>query len=96
MLKHIVLMKFKKGTGEAQIADLEKGLAGLPGAITEIAGYEFGRDIVRSERSYDFALVSAFADRDALMRYQVHPAHQVVLQQVREICESILAVDFLC
>jgi hypothetical protein len=95
MLKHVVLMKFKTDVGEKDISDLEMGLGVLPEKIPEILGYEFGRDVVRSERSYDFALVSSFGDLEALQRYQVHPDHQTVLKQVLRICDSILAVDFL-
>jgi len=94
MLKHVVFMKFKPTATEADIADLEEALAALPAAIPEIKGYEFGRDIVRSERSYDFALVSAFENFDSLKHYQVHPDHVVVLGKVKQLCDSILAVDF--
>ena len=94
MLQHVVFMKFKPTATETQIADMEKGLAALPNAIPEIRGFEFGRDIIRSERSYDFALVSSFADLEAMKKYQVHPDHLLVLDKVRGVCESILAVDF--
>ena len=94
MLKHVVFMKFRQGATEADIADLEKSLGALPGAIPEIKGFEFGRDIVRSERSYDFALVSAFDDLQSMKLYQVHPDHVVVLGKVKKLVESILAVDF--
>jgi hypothetical protein len=95
MLKHVVLMKFKLDIGAQDISDLESGLGALPGKIPEILEYEFGRDVVGSQRSYDFALVSSFADLEALRYYQNHPDHQVVLKQVLRICDSILAVDFL-
>ncbi len=94
MIKHIVFMKFKKGVTDKDIVELEKLMAGLPGRIPEIKEYQFGRDIVRSERSYDFALVSAFDDLEALKRYQPHPDHQPVLAKVKEMSETILAVDF--
>lgn len=96
MLKHVVFFKFKQNLAPASVESLEKGLAALPEVIPEIKQYEFGRDVVRSERSYDFCLVSAFDDMDAMKRYQVHPEHQKVLTLVRDICESILAVDFEC
>ena len=94
MLKHVVFFKFKLGIGEEEIVDLEKSLAELPPVIPEILTYEFGRDVVRSERSYDLALVSTFKDLDSLQRYQIHPDHQIVLQKVNNLCESVLAVDF--
>jgi hypothetical protein len=31
-----------------------------------------------------------------MKRYQVHPDHQVVIKKVLELCESVLAVDFVC
>ena len=95
MLRHVVFFKFKDGVGEAEIVDLEKSLAELPPVIPEILSYEFGRDVVRSERSYDLALVSTFKDLDSLQHYQIHPDHQIVLQKVNNLCESVLAVDFL-
>lgn len=96
MIKHIIFMKFKAGVDDNEIAELEKGLAGLPGAIPEIKEFLFGRDIVRSARSYDFALVSAFDDLEAMGRYQVHPKHLPVAAKVKALSESVLAVDFTC
>ncbi|SHE59123.1 Stress responsive A/B Barrel Domain [Desulfacinum infernum DSM 9756] len=94
MIKHVVLLKFKPGVTEDDVQALEKGLDALPGAIPEILSYDFGRDIVRSERSFDFGLVSSFKDLDALKRYQVHPEHVKVLEHVKRICDQIVAVDF--
>ena len=93
MLKHVVLMKFKAGVGEAEMADLEKGLGALPAVIPEIRGYDFGRDR-RPERAFDFALVSTFDDWAALDRYKPHPSHQVVLKKVKALCEAVQAIDF--
>ena len=95
MLKHVVFMKFKPTATDEDILDLEKALGALPGTIPEIKGYEFGRDIVKSERSYDFALVSTFESLETMKRYQVHPDHVLVLEKVKKLVESILAVDFL-
>jgi hypothetical protein len=94
MLKHVVLFKFKPEVNEIDIVELEKALAALPGAIPEIQEYAFGRDVIRSERSYDFALVSGFADLKAMERYQKHPNHLPVLELVKRLCSTVLAVDF--
>jgi len=95
MLKHVIFFEFKDGVGEEEIVDLEKSLAALPPVIPEILSYEFGRDVVRSERSYDLALVSTFNDLDAMQHYQKHPDHRVVLKKVNDLCKSVLAVDFV-
>lgn len=94
MLKHVVFMKFKEGIADAEITALQNALSGLPAKIPEIKGFQFGCDIVRSERSYDFSLVSDFDSLEAMKRYQVHPDHVPVIAMVRSICSGILAVDF--
>jgi hypothetical protein len=94
MLKHIVFMKFKPEVSKRDVDLLKQGLGGLPAVIPEIKTFEFGQDILRTERSWDFALISAFADPEAMKRYQVHPDHQVVLKKVRDMSESLAVVDF--
>lgn len=94
MINHVVLMKFKTGVKESDIKDLEKSLNALPDKILEIQTYEFGRDVVQSDRSYDFGLVSLFANTDTLKRYQNHPDHLIVLEKVKRISENVVTVDF--
>jgi len=94
MIRHLVFFKFKPDTPEDRVAELEGRLGALPGVIPEIKGYEFGRDIVGSDRSYDFALFSTFEDLEALQRYQVHAGHVAVLELLKTICADIKAVDY--
>ncbi|MGA2028127.1 MAG: Dabb family protein [Syntrophobacteraceae bacterium] len=94
MLKHVVMCKFKNSASESAISEVEKGLGGLPAIISEIMEFEFGKDVLRSERSYDFALVSGFENLEKMERYRVHPAHQKVAVKLKEICDSMLIVDF--
>ena len=94
MINHVVLMKFKPGVGDTDIEALERILDGLPNIIMEIHAYEFGRDLVHSPRSYDFALTALFANLEALDRYRNHPQHLKVLKTIQEICESVVTVDF--
>jgi hypothetical protein len=94
MINHVVLMKFKPEVSDADIRELEKRLDDLPNKIMEIQMYEFGRDLLHSERSYDFALVSLFANSQALERYQKHPEHLPVIEKVKTMCESVITVDF--
>ena len=94
MITHVVMMKFKPDVTGHDIEELETLLDGLPDKFDEIQSYDFGRDVVRSDRSYDFALVSIFANLDTLKRYQVHPDHQVVVKKLGGMCENIVAVDY--
>lgn len=94
MIKHVVLFKFKPETTEAEIKQLADAFSDLPDTIEEIREFVFGADVIRSERSYDFGLVSLFDDLAALNRYQVHPAHQAVVVHVKQISSAVVAVDF--
>ena len=94
MLNHVVMMKFRSGVSDADIDGLEKVLDDLPNVIVEIQMYEFGRDILHTERSYDFAIVSLFANQEALERYQQHPSHVQVGNRLKELCEQVITVDF--
>ena len=94
MINHVMLMKFKPDVNDDAIHDLEKSLDELPNKILEIQTYEFGRDRVHSEKSYDFALVSLFANLEAFERYQEHPAYLRVLQKIKRLTENIIIVDF--
>jgi hypothetical protein len=94
MLRHLVFFKFNPDADESEILDLERSLKALDGVIPEIRGFEVGRDIVKSERSFDLALFSTFDDLEAMQRYQVHPEHQDVVAKVRRLCEKVVAVDY--
>jgi len=94
MLTHVVLFKFKTETTEGDVQQLAEGLGGLPHVIDEIKEFRFGTDVIHSERSYDFALISSFDDLAAMQRYQVHPEHQKVLAHAKAITSSVIAVDF--
>lgn len=94
MITHVVLFKFKTETTEADIEQLIDGLAGLPEAIEAIREFRFGTDVLHSERSYDFALVSSFDDLEALQSYQVHPEHQKVVAHVKAITTNVITADF--
>ena len=94
MLQHIVLMKFKPEVSAEDIDALERALDDLPNRIVEIQTYEFGRDVLHSARSWDFALVSGFANLESMQRYQGHPDHQAVVARLQELCQQIVCVDF--
>jgi hypothetical protein len=94
MIKHVVFMKFKKDARSEDIEFMEKELGALPGIIPEIKYYDFGRDVLHTERSYDFALVSAFDNLESMKRYINHPQHQQAAKKSREMSESIVVVDF--
>jgi hypothetical protein len=67
----------------------------MQGKIDQLRHLEAGIDVVRSERSYDIALVTKFDSLQDLQDYQVHPYHAgEVVPHMKSACSSIVAVDY--
>ncbi len=93
MLRHIVLFKIKDEY-KKDIPDLVKGFYGMVGKVEGLLELEAGADILGSERSYDLALVTVFADRASFDAYQAHPAHLPVKKRMHEVRSGSVACDF--
>ncbi len=93
MITHIVLFKLK----DSSPSNIEKAgdvLLGLKGRIPELRHLEVGIDVLRSERSYDLALVAKFDSLEELQAYQKHPVHVEVAKYMTSVRESAVAVDY--
>jgi hypothetical protein len=67
----------------------------MSGKIPGIRHLEVGIDEVRSERSYDLALVTQFDSLADLKAYQEHPLHAgEVVPHLKTVCASIITVDY--
>ncbi len=93
MITHVVLFKLKDRTAES-IEKARVVLAGLKGKVPSLKGLEVGTDVIRSERSYDMALVARFEDLAGLDAYQNHPAHLEAVKYMASAGESSVAVDY--
>jgi len=93
MITHVVLVKLKDQR-DRNIESMEALLRSLNGRIPSLRQLEVGKDIVRSERAYDIALIAKFDDLHGLRGYRTHPLHLPVLDKLRELASSIVVVDF--
>ncbi|KWX71361.1 Dabb family protein [Paenibacillus jilunlii] len=93
MIKHIVFFKLKDRTPE-KIQETVAVLRNMEGKIPQLLSIEAGADIIRSERSFDIALVTVVASLDDLQAYQVHPEHKKVIAHINEVKEVSFAVDY--
>ncbi|HEY6874286.1 MAG TPA: Dabb family protein [Geobacteraceae bacterium] len=94
MVTHIVFFKLKDKSPAGISAAREK-LLSMDGRIDLLRHLEVGVDVIRSERSYDLALVTRFDSLDDLQAYQVHPYHAgEVLPYMKGAAESVVAVDY--
>ncbi|MEC0329685.1 Dabb family protein [Paenibacillus macerans] len=93
MIKHIVLFKLKDASPES-VERTAAVLRGLEGKVEQLRGLEVGIDVVRSQRSYDIALIATFDSLEDLEGYQVHPEHKKLIEHMTQVRESQVAVDF--
>lgn len=92
MLTHVVLFCFPDLQVAAEARDRFESMKGRIPALLDI---EVGVDIVRSERSFDLALITRHTDLAGMEAYQVHPVHQEMLAWVKPRVTRIHAVDFV-
>jgi hypothetical protein len=94
MITHIVLFKLSDPS-PANLTVTRDKLLSMKGQIGQLRHLEAGIDVIRSERSYDIALVTKFESLEDLQAYQVHPYHAgEVVPHMKQVCSSIVAVDF--
>jgi hypothetical protein len=78
MIRHIVIVKFKDGIGDAAIEalfdDIKAVQAHVPGMTTCVSGRSL--ELERLEKGFRHGFVVEFADRAALDAYQQHPDHR--------------------
>lgn len=94
MVTHIVFFKLANPTTE-NITSVQNKLLSMDGKIQQLRHLEVGIDVIRSERSYDVALVTKFDSLEDLQAYQIHPYHtDEVIPLMKSMCSSIAAVDY--
>ena len=95
MLRHVVLMRWKPGTSDAQKQTVRDGLAAFPAAIPEIRSYQFGDDAAIVEGNYEFAIVADFNNASDFQTYAAHDAHQkLITERIRPILQDRAAAQY--
>ena len=97
MIEHVVMWKFADSaegkTREENMAIVRERLFALPAIIPEIKFMQIGRDVSRTDMSYDMMLVTRFESLDALHTYKVHPAHVEVASYVAKVKVARVVLD---
>lgn len=98
MIRHIVFLKSRlpEDSPEADtiIEEVKYQLELLPALIPAIAHFEVNRVAKIAADSPDLVLISDFADIQALVTYQQHPAHLAFMEWNRDKCPRILSADY--
>src|SRR5215470_15574659 len=95
MLLHIVFLKFKPGTTDAEIEDLNQSLAAVWKSIPGILEYHWGVNVSveKLEQGYHHGFVMKFTDAAARDNYLPHPLHLPIAEKGGRLGETILVYD---
>ena len=96
-LGHVVIFWLKTpGDSDARLRVIRASddFRSIPGVFRVDAGEMVPTPRPNVDKSYDVAVVIWFTDREALERYQVHPQHKAMLQELGPLIERTVAYDF--
>ena len=96
VLRHVVLFKFKDGTTDERVRQIEEAFCALPGKVDTIHDLEWGTDVSVEGLSQGFThcFVVTFlreADRAA---YLPHPEHKAFGKILGPHLDKVLVVDY--
>ncbi|MBK8801092.1 MAG: Dabb family protein [Fibrobacteres bacterium] len=96
MVRHILLLAPNPDTTPSQIEQIREELAALVGQIPGLLDFNWGVNFAAPERrgGFDYGFTMDLVDRQALVAYAPHPAHQTVAAKVRAAFGGIVVLDF--
>lgn len=95
MFTHIVFFKLKEATRD-NVDKVKNILLSMEGRINELKGLEVGLDVIKSDRSYDIALVTRFESKEDYEVYAVCDYHvNEVLAKIKPSMEVSKTVDYI-
>lgn len=94
MFTHIVLFKVKEPTKE-NLEFIENTLLSMNGNVKELKELEVGIDVIRSDRSYDVAIITRFDSKEDYLAYDVNEFHvEKVKKVIGPYLEESKTIDF--
>lgn len=82
MFRHVVMFKWKPGTGPSEVDTVRRRLDELAQSIPEIARYQHGPDAGVNQGNFDYVVVGDFVDAAAYVVYRDHPVHKQLIAEV--------------
>lgn len=92
MIEHLVLLKVKD---ESTCDAIIKALNELVSKIDSIKSLSVGKNFCDRNKGYQIGLRVTFENKKGLDDYQVHPAHQEVLNTlIKPSLDDVIALDY--
>ena len=93
MVKHVVMYKL---ISPDDADEMIRRFLSMRGKIEVLKSLYAGKNEVKSDRSYDVALICEFDSLSDLEIYANHEVHVPVKQYVHSVIERAHSVDFIC
>jgi hypothetical protein len=96
VLRHVVLLKFKNGTSEEQVGQIERAFCALPDKIDAIHDFEWGTDVSveNLQQGFTHCFVVTFLSEADRAAYLPHPAHKAFGELLGPHMDKVLVVDY--
>ena len=96
VLRHVVLFKFKDGTAESDLENVEKAFIDLPNHIKEIKGFEWGLNNSPEGLNQEFThcFFLSFDSEEDRATYLPHPKHKEFGDILTPHLDKVLVVDY--
>lgn len=96
VLRHVVLFKFKDGTTDEQIRQIESAFCALPSKIDAIYDFEWGNDVSveNLQQGFTHCFLVTFRGEADRAEYLPHPAYREFGEMLREHLDKVLVVDY--
>ena len=96
VLRHVVLFKFKDGTGEEQVGQIERAFSMLPDKVDPIYDFEWGTDVSveNLQQGFTHCFVVTFLSEADRAAYLLHPDHKAFGKLLGPHLDKVLVIDY--
>ena len=96
VLRHVVLFKFKDGTGEEQVEQIERAFCALPDKVDAIYDFEWGTyvSVENLQQGFTHCFVVTFLSEADRAAYLPHPDHKAFGELLGPHLDKVLVIDY--
>ena len=94
--RHVVCFKFKDGTSDAEVKEIETAFAALKGKIDTISDFEWGtsENIEPLNDEFTHCFLVSFKDKKGLETYLPHPDHKKFVELLKPKLDKVFVFDY--
>lgn len=96
MIRHILLIKFKQGTTQADIERLKQLFVDMPNKVKGVEAVEWGINNSPEEKNQGFthSVLMTFINEEAREYYLPHSEHNVLKEMFRPLLAELIVFDY--